>query len=218
MRIADRLHAPRERVEAILRLIQGLIRAALAPAISPNVSPSNCERRTGSTRPCKRSSAIWTCSAKTRFRGAAPKFAMSEEEDISRHAERDPPAARSQARTRLRRWFGRDRLPRCHSAAAARRSLGKSNSTREAASRILVNHSYVTRVGKGKGKEAEREFHLGLQAIRELVDQESRTKGPYDFLKVSSEIVRQQDSFFAARVEYLRTARSQDNRGGGWRA
>jgi RNA polymerase sigma-54 factor len=69
--------------------------------------------------------------------------------------------------------------------------------------RILVNHSYVTRVGKGKGKEAERSFISACRQsanwLTKSLEQRART-----ILKVSSEIVRQQDSFFARGVEYLR--------------
>lgn len=69
--------------------------------------------------------------------------------------------------------------------------------------RILVNHSYITRVGKGKGKEAERSFISACKQsanwLTKSLEQRART-----ILKVSSEIVRQQDNFFANGVEYLR--------------
>jgi RNA polymerase sigma-54 factor len=71
--------------------------------------------------------------------------------------------------------------------------------------RILVNNSYVIRVckGKGKGKEADRSFISACRQsanwLTKSLEQRART-----ILKVSSEIVRQQDSFFAHGVEYLR--------------
>jgi RNA polymerase sigma-54 factor len=69
--------------------------------------------------------------------------------------------------------------------------------------RILVNHTYATRVGKRKTNEADKTFmSTCLQTANWLtksLEQRART-----ILKVSSEIVRQQDAFFARGVEYLR--------------
>jgi RNA polymerase sigma-54 factor len=69
--------------------------------------------------------------------------------------------------------------------------------------RILVNHTYATRVGKLKANEADRTFMSScLQTANWLtksLEQRART-----ILKVSSEIVRQQDAFFARGVEHLR--------------
>ncbi|MGH6838680.1 MAG: RNA polymerase factor sigma-54 [Methylocella sp.] len=71
--------------------------------------------------------------------------------------------------------------------------------------RLLVNHSYTTRVGKGKGKgkEADRNFISACRQtanwLTKSLEQRART-----ILKVSSEIVRQQDGFFAHGVECLR--------------
>ncbi len=69
--------------------------------------------------------------------------------------------------------------------------------------RILVNHTYAARVGKLKGNEADRTFMSScLQTANWLtksLEQRART-----ILKVSSEIVRQQDAFFARGVEHLR--------------
>ncbi len=67
--------------------------------------------------------------------------------------------------------------------------------------RILVNHSYTTRVGKGK--EADRNFISACRQtanwLTKSLEQRART-----ILKVSSEIVRQQDNFLAHGVECLR--------------
>jgi RNA polymerase sigma-54 factor len=69
--------------------------------------------------------------------------------------------------------------------------------------RILVNQTYATRVTKTKGNEANRSFVSScLQTANWLtksLEQRART-----ILKVSSEIVRQQDAFFAHGVEHLR--------------
>jgi RNA polymerase sigma-54 factor len=69
--------------------------------------------------------------------------------------------------------------------------------------RILVNHSYTTRVGKRNGKEADRNFISACRQtanwLTKSLEQRART-----ILKVSSEIVRQQDRFLAHGVEFLR--------------
>ncbi len=69
--------------------------------------------------------------------------------------------------------------------------------------RVLVNHTYAARIGKLKANEADRTFMSScLQTANWLtksLEQRART-----ILKVSSEIVRQQDAFFARGVEHLR--------------
>jgi RNA polymerase sigma-54 factor len=69
--------------------------------------------------------------------------------------------------------------------------------------RILVNHSYATKVGKGKGTEADRTFISACRQtanwLTKSLEQRART-----ILRVSSEIVRQQESFLAHGVEHLR--------------
>lgn len=69
--------------------------------------------------------------------------------------------------------------------------------------RLLVNQTYAARISRGKGSEADRNFISGcLQTANWLtksLEQRART-----ILKVSSEIVRQQDAFFAYGVEHLR--------------
>ena len=69
--------------------------------------------------------------------------------------------------------------------------------------RLLVNQTYAARISRHKGSEADRSFVSGcLQTANWLtksLEQRART-----ILKVSSEIVRQQDAFFAYGVEHLR--------------
>lgn len=69
--------------------------------------------------------------------------------------------------------------------------------------RLLVNQTYAAKISRGKGSEADRNFISGcLQTANWLtksLEQRART-----ILKVSSEIVRQQDAFFAYGVEHLR--------------
>ena len=69
--------------------------------------------------------------------------------------------------------------------------------------RLLVNQTYSTRVSRSKGNDSDKSFLSNcLQTANWLtksLEQRART-----ILKVSSEIVRQQDAFFARGVEYLR--------------
>ncbi len=69
--------------------------------------------------------------------------------------------------------------------------------------RLLINQTYAARISRGKGSDADRSFVSGcLQTANWLtksLEQRART-----ILKVSSEIVRQQDAFFAYGVEHLR--------------
>jgi RNA polymerase sigma-54 factor len=69
--------------------------------------------------------------------------------------------------------------------------------------RLLVNQTYAAKIARGKGSEADRSFVSGcLQTANWLtksLEQRART-----ILKVSTEIVRQQDAFFAHGVEHLR--------------
>ncbi len=69
--------------------------------------------------------------------------------------------------------------------------------------RLLVNQTYSTRVARAKSNEADKNFLSNcLQTANWLtksLEQRART-----ILKVSSEIVRQQDAFLTKGVEYLR--------------
>jgi RNA polymerase sigma-54 factor len=69
--------------------------------------------------------------------------------------------------------------------------------------RVLVNRTYLTTVSKSTGSAADRNYLLEcLQTANWLVkslDQRART-----IMRVSEEIVRQQDGFFTHGVQYLR--------------
>ena len=69
--------------------------------------------------------------------------------------------------------------------------------------RVLINQRYHARVSKKTGSDADKSFVANcLQTANWLtksLEQRART-----ILKVSSEIIRQQDSFFAKGVEHLR--------------
>lgn len=69
--------------------------------------------------------------------------------------------------------------------------------------RILVNHAYAARVNKTRASDAEKSFMSTCMQtanwLTKSLEQRART-----ILKVSSEIVRQQDAFFSRGVEHLR--------------
>ena len=69
--------------------------------------------------------------------------------------------------------------------------------------RVLVNQSYQTKVSRARGNEADRSFvascFQNANWLTKSLEQRART-----ILKVSSEIVRQQDAFFAHGVAHLR--------------
>ena len=73
----------------------------------------------------------------------------------------------------------------------------------DALPRLLVNQTYAARISKGKASDVDRSFVSNcLQTatwLTKSLEQRART-----ILKVSSEIVRQQDAFFAHGVEHLR--------------
>lgn len=73
----------------------------------------------------------------------------------------------------------------------------------EALPRILVNQTYAARIGKSVSREEDKTFIAEcLQSANWLtrsLEQRART-----ILKVASEIVRQQDGFFAHGIEHLR--------------
>ncbi|MBK9080833.1 MAG: RNA polymerase factor sigma-54 [Rhizobiales bacterium] len=73
----------------------------------------------------------------------------------------------------------------------------------DALPKVLVNHAYAQRVSRAGGSDADKTFISGcLQTANWLtksLEQRART-----ILKVSAEIVRQQDGFFAYGVEHLR--------------
>jgi len=73
----------------------------------------------------------------------------------------------------------------------------------DALPRVLVNQTYAARVSASAGKDSDKTFvaHCLQTAnwLTKSLEQRART-----ILKVSSEIVRQQDAFFAKGVEYLR--------------
>ncbi len=73
----------------------------------------------------------------------------------------------------------------------------------DALPRVLVNQTYVARIGKAASKEEDKTYIAeclqNANWLTRSLEQRART-----ILKVASEIVRQQDAFFAHGIEHLR--------------
>ena len=108
--------------------------------------------------------------------------------------------ARSQARAYLRRRADRARPARYVIVRPLPDGEWQVELNTDVLPRLLVNHSYTARVGKGKGKEADWNFILELPSNRELVDKAGLEQRARTILKVSSEIVRRQDTIFGRMV------------------
>ncbi len=198
--IADRLHAPRERVEAILRLIQGFDPCGVGARDLAECLAIQLREKDRFDPAMQALVGHLDLLAKRDF-AALRKICNVEEEDIldmlSEIRQLDPKPGRAFGGGSVETVFP-DVIVRPLPDGSWQVELNT-----EVLPRILVNHSYVTRVGKGKGKEAERSFISACRQsanwLTKSLEQRART-----ILKVSSEIVRQQDSFFARGVEYLR--------------
>jgi RNA polymerase sigma-54 factor len=198
--IADRLHAPRERVETILRLIQGFDPCGVGARDLAECLAIQLREKDRFDPAMQALVGHLDLLAKRDF-AALRKICNVEEEDIldmlSEIRQLDPKPGRTFGGGSVETVFP-DVIVRPLPDGSWQVELNT-----EVLPRILVNHSYVTRVGKGKGKEAERSFISACRQsanwLTKSLEQRART-----ILKVSSEIVRQQDSFFARGVEYLR--------------
>ncbi len=198
--IADRLHAPRERVETILRLIQGFDPCGVGARDLAECLAIQLREKDRFDPAMQALVGHLDLLAKRDF-AALRKICNVEEEDIldmlSEIRQLDPKPGRAFGGGSVETVFP-DVIVRPLPDGSWQVELNT-----EVLPRILVNHSYVTRVGKGKGKEAERSFISACRQsanwLTKSLEQRART-----ILKVSSEIVRQQDSFFARGVEYLR--------------
>jgi len=198
--IADRLHAPRGRVETILRLIQGFDPCGVGARDLAECLAIQLREKDRFDPAMQALVGHLDLLAKRDF-AALRKICNVEEEDIldmlSEIRQLDPKPGRAFGGGSVETVFP-DVIVRPLPDGSWQVELNT-----EVLPRILVNHSYVTRVGKGKGKEAERSFISACRQsanwLTKSLEQRART-----ILKVSSEIVRQQDSFFARGVEYLR--------------
>ena len=198
--IAGRLHAPIERVEEILRLIQGFDPCGVGARDLAECLAIQLREQDRFDPAMQALVGHLDLLAKRDF-AALRKICNVEEEDIldmlSEIRRLDPKPGRAFGGGSIEPVFP-DVIVRPLPDGSWQVELNT-----DVLPRILVNHSYVTRVGKGKGKEAERSFISACRQsanwLTKSLEQRART-----ILKVSSEIIRQQDGFFAHGVEYLR--------------
>ena len=204
--IAARLHAPLERVEAILRLIQGFDPCGVGGRDLAECLAIQLRERDRFDPAMQALVRHLDLLAKRDF-AALRKICNVEEEDIldmlGEIRRLDPRPGRAIGGGSIEPVFP-DVIVRPLPDGSWHVELNT-----DILPRVLVNNSYVTRVGNGKGKgkdkgkEADRSFISACRQsanwLTKSLEQRART-----ILKVSSEIVRQQDSFFAHGVEYLR--------------
>ena len=198
--VGEKLGAPLPTSRPCWRSCRASIRRACARAPSPNASPSSSRSAIASIPRWRRWSPISTCSPSA-ISGVAPNL-RRERGGSHRHDRRDSPA-QSEARSRLRvdpgaaDRAGRVRAHRRPTAA----SWSSSIPTR--CPRCWSTSSYHAQVAKTAKNEKDKSYLADcLQTATWLIralDQRAKT-----ILKVATEIVRQQDAFFAHGVQHLR--------------
>src|SRR5579875_1810454 len=198
--IAARLHAPIERVKAVLRLIQGFDPSGVGACDLAECLAIQLRERDRFDPAMQALVANLALLAKRDF-AALRKICNVEEEDIL-----DMLAEIKRLDPKPGRAFGAGAVEPILPDVIVRPVPDGSwhvELNTDVLPRLLVNNSYVARVGKGKGKEAERSFISACKQsanwLTKSLEQRART-----ILKVSSEIVRQQESFFSNGVEFLR--------------
>jgi RNA polymerase sigma-54 factor len=198
--IAARLNAPPQRVERILRLIQGFDPSGIGARNLAECLAIQLRERDRFDPAMQALVSHLDLLAKRDF-AILQKICNVDEEDIldmlSEIRRLDPKPGRA---------FGSAPIEPVLPDVIVQSRPGGSwqvELNTEVLPRILINHSYATRIGKGKGKEADRNFISACRQtanwLTKSLEQRART-----ILKVSSEIVRQQDGFLTRGVEYLR--------------
>jgi RNA polymerase sigma-54 factor len=198
--IARRLHAPLEQVESILRLVQGFEPSGIGARNLAECLAIQLRERDRFDPAMQALVGHLDLLAKRDF-AALRKICHVEEDDIldmlGEIRQLDPKPGRAFSGGSIEPVFP-DVIVR-----PLQGGLWHVELNTDVLPRILVNHTYVARVGKGKGKEAERSFISACRQsanwLTKSLEQRART-----ILKVSSEIVRQQEGFFLHGVEYLR--------------
>jgi RNA polymerase sigma-54 factor len=196
--IAARLHAPLEQAERMLRLIQGFDPSGVGARDLAECLAIQLRERDRFDPAMQALVGHLDLLAKRDF-AALRKICKVDEEDIfdmlGEIRRLDPKPGRA---------FGGGSIAPVLPDVIVRPVPGGSwhvELNTDVLPRLVVNHSYTTRVGKGK--EADRNFISACcrtaNWLTKSLEQRART-----ILKVSSEIVRQQDGFLAHGVEYLR--------------
>ena len=178
------------------------IRPASARAISPNAWRSSSRSATASIRRCRRWSAISICWPSATS-PALRKHLRRRRRGSRRHDRRDPPA-QSEARPRLRLDHGAADRARRVRAPGPDGGLHRSSSIPTRCRRCWSTRRYYAERRQERAKNDSDKTYLAecLQSATWLVralDQRAKT-----ILKVATEIVRQQDGFFAHGVQHLR--------------
>jgi len=197
--IAGRLHAPLEQVERILRLIQGFDPSGVGARDLAECLAIQLRERDRFDPAMQALVGHLDLLAKRDF-AALRKICKVDEEDIldmlGEIKRLDPKPGRA---------FGGGSIAPVLPDVIVRPLPDGSwhvELNTEVLPRILVNNSYAARVGKTKGKEADRNFISSCRQtanwLTKSLEQRART-----ILKVSSEIVRRQDGFLAHGVECL---------------
>ena len=198
--IAARLHAPLEQVEGILRLVQGFDPSGIGARDLAECLAIQLRERDRFDPAMQALTSHLDLLGKRDF-AALRKLCNVDEEDIL-----DMLAEIRRLDPKPGRAFGGGLIEPVFADVIVRPLPGGDwhvELNTDVLPRILVNHSYAARVGKGKGKEADRSF---ISACRQSANwlTKSLEQRACTILKVSSEIIRQQDAFFARGVEYLR--------------
>ncbi len=198
--IAARLHAPIERIERVLAIIHGFDPSGVGARDLAECLAIQLRERDRFDPAMKALVANLGLLAKRDF-AALRKICNVDEEDIA-----DMLAEIKRLDPKPGRAFGGGSIQPLVPDVIVRPLPDGSwyvELNTEVLPRVLVNHSYATRITKAKSNEADRNFmSTCLQTANWLtksLEQRART-----ILKVSSEIVRQQDAFFAHGVEHLR--------------
>jgi RNA polymerase sigma-54 factor len=197
---ADRLQVPIERVERILTLVQGFDPSGVGARDLAECLAIQLRERDRFDPAMKALVANLPLLAKRDF-SALRKICNVDEEDIA-----DMLAEIRRLDPKPGRAFGGGSIQPLVPDVIVRAMTGGAwhvELNTEVLPRILVNNSYAARVTKANASDVDRSFmSTCLQTANWLtksLEQRART-----ILKVSSEIVRQQDAFFRHGVEHLR--------------
>jgi RNA polymerase sigma-54 factor len=198
--IAARLDAPRAEVERILRLIQGFDPSGVGARNLAECLAIQLRERDRFDPAMQAFIGRLDLVAKRDF-AALRKICNVDEDDIS-----DMVKEIRRLNPKPGRAFGGDPVaPVIPDVVVRPRADGAWHVelNTEVLPRLLVNHSYAARVGRRGETEADRAFISTCRQtanwLTKCLERRART-----ILKVSSEVVRLQDSFLAGGVEYLR--------------
>ena len=198
--VADKLGARRSDVELCSRFCRPSIRRAYARAISPNAWRSSSRNAIATIRRCGRWSNISTCWPSAIFPPCARLCGVDDEDLADMIAEirnLNPKPGLAFGSTMVQPIVP-DVFVR-----AAPDGTWQVELNSDTLPKVLINQRYYAQVSKTSRNDKDKAYIADcMQTATWLVralDQRAKT-----ILKVSSEIVRQQDGFFAKGVQHLR--------------